>query len=303
MSLLYIRMPHYIASYLRNRDERHTIAKGEPIRIETGDPLMRIINFSLIANINNLVSISCFSESQWRAMQKGQMLTYRKDNFALDISRSPRAPLTLAEIYRLCDRPHLIKYDEEGNPLPDTEYIDEYVPFRLPSTVMRDGRETKVHSDFFLPDPSEFIKELRMRFRMALTRFVALDREIAHSLELKRSKMEALDRFALKYDIRTGDREREQLKKLLNRSIHASLYSFDADEDHGRWSHEHIDDCQRGPKYRCRQVLCETTGDIFPSVTAFGKHIGVKSLCNVFTALKKHSKIHGLYISYLNENS
>lgn len=298
MPSIYVRLPHYVASFLRNRDERHPLDKADPIQIETGDELASVVQCHLMPNLRGEVRPSCFSERQWKSMMQGKVIAYRKDSFAMDIARPARRPLSLAEILRLTDQADKVLTDAEtGADLSDEAYNYEYVPFQLPRTVIINGRELKVQSDFTLADSTDFVKILRRRFRRALVRFVALDREYVRSLEQTRSKMESLDRFLLRYDIRYNDTVRETMKKLMNRSREAALESFDADDDHGRWTREHFDDDvqSRGSKrVRC-PVLCVTTGETFPSVYAFAKHYGIDK-SRVYNALNTGHKVRGLAV-------
>lgn len=313
MAVIYVRIPHYIASYLRNREAEtgkaaEPLPMGKPYVIESGDPLAMIMQVHLLPNLRNVVNIACFSERQWKAMLQGKVICYGKDGFGLDRHRNARTPLTLAEIYSLTGHASLIRYEEDGSESDDEAYSHVYMPFQLPRTIVLNGREVRVQSDYTLEDTTEFVSELRDRFRMALTRYVAVDREQVHALQhygLRRSKMESLDRFLLKYDIRYNDKVREQMKKLMNRSLAAANYSFDADEDHGRWSREHLDDTRLRRDHlpfsdRSRPLLCETTGVVYPSMTAFAREFGLQK-ANVCHALKKGWRIRGMVIRYAGD--
>lgn len=297
MPNIYVRLPHYIAAFLRNRDESHPIDRSEAVQIETGDELASVVQSHLMPNLRGDVHPACFSERQWKSMLQGKVIVYGKDGFAMDITRPARRPLTLEEILRLTAQADKVQADADGKPLPDTAYSYEYVPFQLPRTVFINGRELKVQSDFTLSDPTEFVNVLRRRFRRALVRFIALDRENVRSLGQSRSKMESMDRFMLRYDIRYTDSMRETLKKLMNRSQAAALESFDADEDHGRWSREHIgDDLLFKPsRRRCQPILCVTTGETFPSVYAFAKRYSLDR-SRVYNALSSGYRIRGMQV-------
>lgn len=301
MACIYVRLPHYIASYLRNREEGKSIARTEPIRIEAGDPLMLQVELRAEPNLRGDVNVSCFSERQWVAMKQGKMLTFN-DGLVLDRHRDPRKPLTMSEIYELCGRNSLIKYvcDDRGCKVaaPDVEYVDEYVPFILPSRIVRGGREVRVQSDWYIANTAPFISELRERFKMAFARFVANDQKIVRASGERREKMESIDRFMVAYDIRTGDREREQLKKVLNRMVSASLYSLENDDDHGRW---HDGNYRPGIRQRGRPrraVFCYDNGITYESVTAFAAAFGIKQKSQVTLAIQNHHRCHGMQIDY-----
>ena len=315
MPNIYVRLPHYVVSFLRNRDENNPIAEGQPFRLELGDPALDDLMFRIEPNLGNYINLKCFSERQWEAMRQGKMLSFR-DGLVLDKSRDVHQPLSMVEIYRSCNRDDLIKYEQSSTasiskgrvtsdptpdliPLPNSAYVEQYVPFRLPVTVVRNGREQRVRSDWYLPDANGFINELTKQFKAEFYRFIYLDRQYARQRHLKRGKRESIDRFMLRYDIRPGDREREQLKKLIGRSVQSRLYAFDADEDHGRWIRENDtpSPTELAAIKRCRPVFVHETGDTFPSLKAFAEHIGTTRQ-NVYDALRHGHRCHGLTIEY-----
>lgn len=297
MPSIYVRIPHYVASFLRNRDEKNPIPRTEPIQIEAGDELATVMQCHLMPGLSGSVNAGCFSERQWKSMCQGKVISYRKDSFALDISRPSRRPLSIAEILRLTDQADQVLVDSEtGKDMSDEAYTYEYVPFQTPRTVVINGKEMRVQSDYNLSDTNDFVNILRRRFRRALVRFIALDREYVRSLGQNRSKMESMDRFLLRYDIRYNDAVREQMKKLMNRSKDAALEAFDADDDHGRWSREHINDMPAAHFTRQRTaVYCVTTDEHYPSVSAFARAHQLQAP-NVFRALRLHHRIRGLEV-------
>ena len=298
MAIIAVRLPHYIVDYIRNRNEQKPIMVGEAVRIDCGDRLAMILQNSLVPNHGNKINVQCFSEKQWRSMSKGHCIGFNDKMFDFDKYRDSSEPLSIEEIYHLCGREDLIRYENDNKtPMPDESYPYEYLTFQLPNVIYLNGKELRVRSDFFLPDANEFIAELRTQFRCALARFIAVDREVANNLELKRSKIESIERFMVRYDIRNGNRERDNLKKMMQRSYMSSAYAFDNDENHGKWSNEHIDICAKKESKKLRPVFCITTGVLYPSVQAFRRKFNL-SHSHVYLALNKKRKIKGLLIRY-----
>ena len=301
MALVYLRLPHYISSYLRNIDADHPMTAGQPYVIERSDPLYHQVSFLAEPNVRNAVNIDCFSEKQWESMLKGKYLSLPSDgSFRMDLSRSYRTPLSVSEVFLLSCHEERLKLDPDTMEMaPDSEYMDSYLPVQLPSLVIREGREQKVYSDWIIPNISAIRNELIERYKMALSRFIALDRERANALHIKRSKMEAIDRFMLRYDIRPGDREREQIKKMMQRSAVSALMSFDTDADHGRWSSDLQPVSVRAVSAK-RRILCVDTGKVYPSIAAFARDVGADSSAARKDLIRGH-RCRGLRIESLDD--
>lgn len=298
--IVYIRLPHYVAAYMRNLDPQTPLPAGRPFVIEKGDPLFVDICFRAEPNLRGTVNIDCFSERQWDAMTKGKYLV-AADSMRFDMQRDRRMPLTLGEIYTLSGREDRVKRDPDTMELlPDSEYIDEYVPFVLPNVVIRNGFEQKVYPDWYIPNVSYLRSELISRYKMGLLRFVAEDQKLARSNHVPRSRMESIDRFTLRYDIRPGDREREQIKKMLQRSEMTSSLAIDAsDIDHSDWSIEDRSEKSERKNAPCR-ILCLDNGVIYNSIGHFAKTHGVPR-STAETAVKRHTRCHGLRIEKVDD--
>lgn len=307
MANIYVRVPHYVASYMRNRDEGNIISPETPIRIETGDRLMYEIIAHAEPNLRNVVNVNCFSERQWVAMLQGKTLVYTDDMLTLDRHRDVRQPLTLAEIYTSCGRMSYIKYidadDGTKQLAPDEEYVETYLAFQLPSRIVRNGREVKIQSDWFIPNPSSFIGELIERYKDEMYRFLSVDQRIVHINGDVRSKMESMDRFMLRYDIRTGVREREQMKKMIQRDRRTARYALDSDDEHGRWCTDNADlRLNDGRGANRRPIFCIETGQTFPSMMDFAKTYGIKHRSQVSNALRNGYKCHGMTIVFADSD-
>lgn len=293
MAIFYIRVRHYIAAYLRNFDDKHTIPPDKPITIEQGDPLSDILRKHLYRATLNYINIDCLSERQMLELRKGNVL-HKGHTMQMNIARDPRTPPSMSEIYTLCGRTDLVK---------DTIYNDEYVPFRLPSSVIIDGHEQRITSDFILLSAEEFKNELRRRFGCAMSAFVSYQLRTTRNVaieqfvyddtpygkrkRLQRSKMESLDRFILRYSIRDDDNTRELLKKMLNRDIGASINHYHNDVELARWDLDNPPDEHSFSHSQLRMIICINTGIIYRSVAEAAASNGIKYK-TLWMALTRH---------------
>lgn len=301
MAVIYLRLPHYIASYLRNIDPDRSMSRWQPFVFDRTDPIYPKLCFLIEPNARMAVNIDCFSQKQWEAMLKGKYLRTPSDgSFLFDLQRRYSTPLTTSEVYLLSGNEERVHRDTDTMELaPDEEYLDEYVPIQLPPSIIRNRREVKVYSDWYIPNISTIRSELTDRYKMAFSKFMAEDRRQTHDLDINRSKMDSIDRFMLRYDIRPSERERERHKKMMQRSENAARLSFNSDEDHGRWSTErtaHTSESGSAPV----RILCLDTGEVFPSMGAFARHIGV-AVINVRMALKRGCRVKKMRIERLDE--
>ena len=313
MANMYIRVPHYIASYLRNRIEANPIPIGKPINIDLGDPWYMPFMAHAEENVRNIVNIECFSEQQWLNMNRGEFLIPPEPGGPKKIKRDKVSPLTMTEIYTLCGRKELIRDDG------DREYTDEYIPFKMPSVIIRRGRECRVGTNWFMPNAKDFVDAVRTQFKMVFVKFVAQDQYYSNSLAAlgagaladtdervkNRSRMESIDRFMLRYDIRYGDREREALKKILFRAISADAYALDADANHAAWivrerSRDTDREAQRPVK--TREIYVPETDTIYPSINATLRALGcqtnVANRNNLCRAVKMNYRFHGVHVRF-----
>lgn len=321
MANIYVRVPHYIASYLHSRIEAAPVQRGVPIRMDFGDPWYIEFLQHASANLRNDINIDCFSERQWITMRKGEVLTF---NGALipDVGRKKKdQQLTLCDIYQMAGRQDLVRYDDDGTPLPDSEYPDEYVAFQMPKTIVRRGREVRVLGDWYLRSSHEFIEALRLQFKMVFVKFMAQDQYYANALaalgtraelttapgEIQRIKararMESIDRFMLRYGIRPGERERDVLKKILMRAVKGDAYALDADANHSSWIVANGQSpLQEQEPTQNRRVMLLETGEVYPSINACLRAVGcettVSNRNNLTRAIRSQGKFHGMHFTF-----
>lgn len=293
---IYIRLPYYIASYIRNTDPAHPVPPGQPYIVEQSDELYAYLCEHIVPNAGNIVNKDCFTEKQWEAMRKGKYLVLREGLF-LDISRRYTDPLTVSEIYLLSGNEDKVKRDMTTMELmPDCEYNDEYVPFLLPRSIIRDGREQKVYSDWFLPTISHIRSVLCDRFERSLINYIADFLANNNSSNIRCTRQEAMDRFLLKYDIRPGQLSRDRLKKEEQRfnSRLKATYAQDANADYEKLASDKMRVSSPDIRHNApRRVLCYTNGEIYDSLSDFARAIGAKVSTVISAANRKAGRTRG----------
>lgn len=304
MANIYVRLPYYIASYLRNLDPMHPLRQGQPYIIEQSDELYLYLCEHIVPNAANTVNKDCFTEKQWEAMRKGKYLTFREGVF-MDLPRRYTDPLTVSEVYLLSGNEDKVKRDMQTMELePDNEYNDEYFPFLLPRSIVRDGREQKVYSDWFLPSISYIRAVLCDRFERSLINYIADFMANNNSSNVRCTKQEAMDRFMLKYDIRPGQLSRDRLKKEEQRfNSHLKMtYAQDANADYDKLSNDRRIVDVDPPRNRPKRVLSYTDGQIYSSLSEFARSIGVKAVTVIQAARRRTWRVKGYRFELIDED-
>lgn len=304
MATIYVRLPYYIASYLRNIDPAHPLPPGQPYIIEQCDELYMYLCEHIVPNAANTVNKDCFTEKQWESMRKGKYLIFREGVF-MDLPRRYTDPLMVSEVYLLSGQENKVKRDMQTMELePDSEYNDEYFPFLLPRSIIRDGREQKVYSDWFLPTISHLRSVLFARFERSFINYIADFMANNNSSNIRCTKQEAMDRFMLKYDIRPGQLSRDRLKKEEQRfsSRLKMSYAQDANADYEKLSTDRRIHQIDPPKNKPKRVLCYTDGKIYPSISAFARAVGIKVGTAVIAANRRVWRCKGHRFELLDED-
>ncbi|MBR1377984.1 MAG: hypothetical protein IJ557_02515 [Bacteroidaceae bacterium] len=216
MSSMYIRVPHYVASYFRHRNERKPVAMGCKVSVENEPQLWDMLMHGLGGNpLERLHADGCFCERMWRKMLRGCSLAVGGQNLqpAPRTRRDAREPLTDAEVRQLCG----------WEPAHNNE-SDEYLCVELPPFIYAEGRQVVVDGQYQFTSRNcirQFQAEMRREFWNACIGYIDEFLRVSKRKGYDRTKMEGLERFMLRYDIRSGPNDRT--KKTLKRSYYRQL--------------------------------------------------------------------------------
>lgn len=223
----YLRIPHYIASWLRNCDHDNPIPIGAPIIIDRNSYLSLLFAELARPNLDNTVQPACLSQKQWDSMCKGNMLVSRNDDMRMSVQRDPKASLQMHEVLLSLDQEAAILRDyRSGRPEPDSAYFYVYQPFQMPDIVIQNNRERRVQSDWYMPYPKPFCDELHKLYKLAINKFITDDQEYCNLHRIKRPITQTIKKFLQWYDIRDGDKEMMQTRQMLRRMNERHLLSL-----------------------------------------------------------------------------
>ena len=211
---MYIRTPHYVASYFRNRNEQKPLDIDDPVNLEDDYTLYEMLLYGVSANsLEYIYAEGCFCERMWRKMLRGRSLILQNGFFPTIIKRNPKDPLSVAEIRTLCQL-HI----------PKNKDVDDYLCIKLPPSVIKNGRQLPVDGQYQLVGSDNirsFQAGLRRAFWNACIEYIDDFKLVSKKKGYERSKMEGLERFMIRYNI--YDNQKKKNKETLKRTYYRQL--------------------------------------------------------------------------------
>ena len=214
MACMYIRVPHYVASFWRNREERKPIPMGGRVDLSGEYELWNMLRQGLCRNPAEEVSREgCYCERMWRKMLRGQSLVPNAKGAYTKVypGRDTSQYLTDAEVRTM-----------SGLKEARHEDTSEYLCVELPSRVYINGTQYLVDGQWQMKGKTVqmFVAELRREFWHECLAYVEQFLESGNR-KMERSTNEGLDRFMLRYDIRISqdNKERATLKRSYYRQL------------------------------------------------------------------------------------
>lgn len=228
MPNIYLRVPHYVASYFRNKNRDNRIAVGGVIRIDASDPIHAVLTAMATSNSTYINRGYCFSTKQWKRMMQGySLLTLGKKMKPLLSSTEDELSLNDEEVALL-----------SGLPVPKNNDTGEYLCIALPKEVCKDGELLSTNDYWQLTVNGAFNvrKMLVNEFWVAMYSYMDKRREMcANTRDRKFSVIECLESFFERFDIRNSPDQHEiqTIKRNLNRKRQAFKYTSDDYVEHG----------------------------------------------------------------------
>lgn len=228
MPNIYLRVPHYVASYFRNKNRSNRIEVGGVIRIDPSDPIYATLVDMATSNSTYINRGYCFSTKQWKRMMQGYSLrSLGKKAKPLLSSTEDELSLNDDEVTKL-----------SGLPVPRNSDAGEYLCIALPKEVCKDGELMSTNDYWQLTVNGAFSvrQMLTNEFWRALFAYMDKRREMcANSRDRKFFVIECLESFMERFDIRNSpdQHELQTLKRNLNRKRQAFKYTSDDYIEHG----------------------------------------------------------------------
>lgn len=209
MSNIYLRLPTAICYYHRNRDENHQLSCFEPMKVSKYDEVAIEMRRSLIVYASRSSrTANCYSQQQWKNILNGKNPYTGKTA----IKRDPEEWPTYNEICAMT-----------GAKVSNRSDSYDFLCIQIPNTILIGDKEVRTNSSFILPNKAaETVQEILTRdFQRALIDWEIGTQDFCINEEriIRRSHMETLERFLMRYNIPVAadGLEKESLRRQLAR--------------------------------------------------------------------------------------
>lgn len=220
MPNIYIRLPISRCQFFRNRDEKHILAKHEPIIFNQYMPEYFVMRRSLTnaSAMNQVVNTACFSHQQWKNMLSGRHPLGGK----VKEKRNPSEYLTYSEVEFLVGHKDYNKSDNE-----------DYLCIKLPNEVNVVDTVRLVTPTWNLDTNGirNLVYMLNNDFKRSVIEWVlsTFDFCTSNGRVIVRCQSAMLERYLMRYGIEPTEYEKDSLRRVINRwcsSEHNNFRSY-----------------------------------------------------------------------------
>ena len=208
MPNIYLRLPHYLCAFYRNRDTEHPLSPEQPLSFCDFSMEYVVIATGLrVMSEFEMARFHCYSQMAWRNMLHGRTPDGKDKIIKRDAKEWPSAQ----EINTMAK--------ESGNFLNENY---DYLCIATPKEICEGGRFIRVNSSYSLDRSSVTRLEgmLRHDFILCLLDWMIQDRRFCNQRGIDRTRLETLERFFTVYNIPVSaenKKERESLRRMTNR--------------------------------------------------------------------------------------
>lgn len=224
MACIYLRVPHYVASYMRNQDREHPVEPGGELRLNRSMQVWVEFTEGLRPNAYNRVGRAyCFSQKQWSLMDAGLSPTEHtlRKKRSSSYRRDPDYYLNDHDVHKLSGL-HIPRGDDSG----------EYICLRIPKEAMRYGKLVPTNSCWVLDDSAaNSVRSLLADdFWRAMYAYADRMMDMCNSSGRKFVQVNMLNSFMERYNIycSADKHELEALKRNFNRR--RKCYRFSSED-------------------------------------------------------------------------
>lgn len=224
MANFYLRLPHYVASYFRNKDKQKEIPVNQPVVIDRFDPLWCLFSAMLRRNsVEEIVRNGCFCQHQWERMMRGEYLYPNAGHYPFsDDSSAPAERITLKddEVW------HMAGLLPQKN-----KDACEYLCIAIPEEMELDGALCRTDEYWQLRQVGAYRMAAAMNaeFWRACLLYIDKDYDWCLARNIDRALMDALERFMERYNIRNSPENRE--KSTMKRNLYRKMKNYRFNED------------------------------------------------------------------------
>ena len=219
MPNIYLRLPTSRCQFFRHRDQKHTLAKDEPLIFNMYMPEHFIMrnHISNASAVTQRVNMQCFSHQQWRNMMQGRSPLGGN----VVSKRNPHEYLSFDEVQQLNGKQEYSKSDNE-----------DYLCVKLPSEVEVVDVVRQVTPSWNLSSRGirQLLVVLNNDFKRSVVEWflATFDYCTANGKIIARSKAAMLERYLMRYGIDASPEEKDNMRRVVERWIKSEHNFFKA---------------------------------------------------------------------------
>lgn len=219
MPNIYLRLPTSRCQFFRHRDQKHTLAKDEPLIFNMYMPEHFIMrnHISNASAVTQRVNMQCFSHQQWRNMMQGRSPLGGN----VVSKRNPHEYLSFDEVQQLNGKQEYSKSDNE-----------DYLCVKLPSEVEVVDVVRQVTPSWNLSSRGirQLLVVLNNDFKRSVVEWAlsTFDFCTSDNRIIFRRHTAMLERFLMRYGIEPTETEKDCLRRIINRWLTSEHNNFKA---------------------------------------------------------------------------
>ena len=206
MPKMYVRVPWFVAGFLRGRNDDRQLTEFEPYEFADHDEMMLFMSHNLRFIPEQNQSPYCYSERAFANVLHGKHPGGGKAILNRDASEWP----SMNEFCAVT-----------GKFVTDKQDSFDYLCIALPREILDGGRLHKTNGSYALPrhEAETFIAYLRNEFKREFEVFCRRDEEVCLQNGINRSDVDRMERFLANYNmpVSVTAKDREALRKMMFR--------------------------------------------------------------------------------------
>ena len=206
MPKMYLRVPWFVAGYMRGRNDDRQLTEFEPYEFADHDEMMLFLSHNLRFIPEQNQTPYCYSERAFSNILHGK----HPGGGKVVVNRNASEWPSVGEFCAIT-----------GKFVTDKQDSVDYLCIAMPREILDGGRLHKTNGSYALPrhEAEKFVAYLRDEFKREFNAFCKKDEEVCQQNGINRSDVDRMERFLANYNmpVSVSEKDREALRKMMFR--------------------------------------------------------------------------------------